>query len=604
MLVAGVDIGNNTIEVAIAKVEGDNIVFISSGIASTTGVKGTPSNITGIRLALEDALRRASIDIKSLELIRLNEATPVISDMAMETITETIITESTMIGHNPSTPGGRGLGVGKTTLIFHLDKVKSGEKVIAIIPKNVDFEDAAGLINEAVGRGVEVEGAIIQKDDGVLISNRLKKQVPIVDEVAFIDKVPVGMPAAVEVAEQGYTIKTLSNPYGIATVFELSPDDTKNIVPVARALIGNRSAVVIRTPAGDVQERRIPAGSIVLFGEKGRTTVDLDEGAKRVMEELDRVCPLSNAQGTSGTNVGGLLAKIRSTMAELTGQKPEDIKIQDILAVDTLVQQKVKGGLANEFFSEDAVGMAAMVKSSRLPMEKVAKKVEEELGVPVYIAGVEANMAINGALTTPGTAKPLAVLDLGGGSVDAAFLTADTKVKTTHMAGAGDMVNMLIGAELGITDKSLLEDIKCNPLAKVESLFSIRLEDGTVKFFDSPLDPKIFARVVILKDDEMVPLPGDMKLEKIRTVRRETKAKVFVTNALRALKQVAPACNIRLLDFVVLLGGSALDFEVSEMISDALANYGVVAGQGNIRGKEGPRNAVATGLVLSGRGML
>jgi len=33
------------------------------------------------------------------------------------------------------------------------------------------------------------------------------------------------------------------------------------------------------------------------------------------------------------------------------------------------------------------------------------------------------------------------------------------------------------------------------------------------------------------------------------------------------------------------------------MITDALAHYGVVAGQGNIRGTEGPRNAVATGLV-------
>lgn len=32
----------------------------------------------------------------------------------METITETIITESTMIGHNPKTPGGVGLGVGVT----------------------------------------------------------------------------------------------------------------------------------------------------------------------------------------------------------------------------------------------------------------------------------------------------------------------------------------------------------------------------------------------------------------------------------------------------------------------------------------------------------
>ena len=34
-----------------------------------------------------------------------------IGDVAMETITETIITESTMIGHNPQTPGGVGVGM-------------------------------------------------------------------------------------------------------------------------------------------------------------------------------------------------------------------------------------------------------------------------------------------------------------------------------------------------------------------------------------------------------------------------------------------------------------------------------------------------------------
>ena len=115
---------------------------------------------------MDNALRKASIDIKNLDLIRINEATPVISDMAMETITETIITESTMIGHNPSTPGGIGLGVGKTTLIFHLDNVKSGEKVIVIVPKNVDFEDVAATINKAVSSGpVEGRGS----DDGAYI---------------------------------------------------------------------------------------------------------------------------------------------------------------------------------------------------------------------------------------------------------------------------------------------------------------------------------------------------------------------------------------------------------------------------------------------------
>ena len=54
---------------------------------------------------------------------------------------------------------------------------------------------------------------------------------------------------------------------------------------------------------------------------------------------------------------------------------------------------------------------------------------------------------------------------------------------------------------------------------------------------------------------------------------------------------------MRTIDFVVLLGGSALDFEIPEMISAALAEHGIVCGTGNVRGSEGPRNAVATGLI-------
>lgn len=124
--------------------------------------------------------------------------------------------------------------------------------------------------------------------------------------------------------------------------------------------------------------------------------------------------------------------------------------------------------------------LAAMVKSSRLPMERVAQKVKEELEIPVEIAGVEANMAILGALTTPGTSAPMAILDVGGGSTDAAFINGKGRVETVHLGGAGEMVNMLIATELGLNDYSVVEDIKRYPLAKVESLFSVRLEDGTV----------------------------------------------------------------------------------------------------------------------------
>ena len=74
------------------------------------------------------------------------------------------------------------------------------------------------------------------------------------------------MLTALEVAEKGKVISMLSNPYGIATLFKLTSEETKMIVPISRALIGNRSAVVIKTPKGDVKSRVIPAGKIHIAG--------------------------------------------------------------------------------------------------------------------------------------------------------------------------------------------------------------------------------------------------------------------------------------------------------------------------------------------------
>ncbi|MGE4529249.1 MAG: diol dehydratase reactivase ATPase-like domain-containing protein, partial [Rhodospirillaceae bacterium] len=143
------------------------------------------------------------------------------------------------------------------------------------------------------------------------------------------------------------------------------------------------------------------------------------------------------------------------------------------------------------------------------------------------------------------------------------------------------------------------ENIKKYPLAKVESLFHMRHENGSVEFFHEPLDPRLFGRIVVLAPGGWVPVETKELLGKIVSVRQQAKHKVFVRNALRALERVAPAQNIRLIHFVVLVGGSGLDFEIPKMISDALMDYGVVTGRANVRGSEGPRNAVATGLVLA-----
>ena len=239
--IAGIDVGNSTTEVALAEISEDNAVkFLSSAFVLTTGIKGTLQNKHGIFGALQKVLKKSGLAYKDLSLIRINEAAPVIGDVAMETITETIITESTMIGHNPKTPGGIGLSSGITVMFEEILKQNTNEDLVVIVTKENDFEEVAETLNKAAKNGIKICAAIMQRDDAVLVSNRLDFNIPIIDEVSMIDKIPLGMKCAVEVAEQGKVIENLSNPYGIATVFGLTPEETKKIVPVSRALMGNR----------------------------------------------------------------------------------------------------------------------------------------------------------------------------------------------------------------------------------------------------------------------------------------------------------------------------------------------------------------------------
>ncbi len=225
--VAGIDIGNATTETALAEITPGGLAFVSEGIVKTTGTKGTSQNIQGIMSSLKRALDAVNARYSDLEWIALNEAAPVIGDVAMETITETIITESTMIGHNPDTPGGLGLGVGITLDISALATANSQDHYILVADKSHDFLWIAEQINAALEQKIQIKGVILQRDDGVLVSNRLRTVLPIIDEVLLIEKVPLGVLAAVEVVPMGRVIEQLSNPYGIATVFALTAEQCR-----------------------------------------------------------------------------------------------------------------------------------------------------------------------------------------------------------------------------------------------------------------------------------------------------------------------------------------------------------------------------------------
>lgn len=595
--IAGVDIGNSTTEVCIGQVDaGQKLEFVSATSCPTTGTKGTVANTYAIKTALKAAMSKIGKEISDLSLIRLNEAAPVIGDTAMETLTETIITDSSMIGHNPSTPAGVGQAVGKILRIDEARRVEKGKTYILAVPKEYPYEAVAEITNQ-LAKQVEISGMIMQADEAVLVENRLEKKIPIVDEVARIDKLPGGVTAAIEVAMPGQSVRMLSNPYGIATLLKLNSEETRMITPIAKSLIGKRSAVVLKTPGGNVKENILPAGEIYLNAER-EGKVNIDEGAEKIMQAVAQAGTIYDVLGEEQTNVGNMFTNIRNSMKNLDASTKE-VRITDILAVDTMAPVVISGALAGETCLEKAVGIAAMVKTEQLPMQKIADKLRAELGVEVIVAGVEAVMASLGALTTPGVTVPLAILDMGGGSTDAALITKDGKVSITHQAGAGELVSMLIQTELGLGDRHVAEQIKKYPLAKVESLFHMRMENGQMTFVEDSIDPRFFGRVVMLSEEGMIRLEEDIPMEKIVQVRREAKQKVFVTNAIRALQKVAPEHNLKRIPNVVLVGGSAEDFEIPEMLMEEFAKHMIVCGRGNIRGQEGPRNAVATGLVLS-----
>lgn len=597
-LIAGVDIGNSTTEVCIGSVgEDGSFRFLSSASRITTGTKGTLPNVHGIKAALEEAMSAIGMPLEKLDLVRLNEAAPVIGDTAMETITETIITESSMIGHNPSTPAGAGEAVGRLLFIENMDRGMQNTPYILVASSQFSYEEVAAKLNQYEER-LDIRGLILQADEAVLVENRLNKKIPIVDEVRHIDKVPEEKLAAIEVALPGTSIRMLSNPYGIATLLGLDADETRAVTPIAKSLIGKRSAVVIRTPNGNIKENILPAGEIVFHGQQ-ELSINIDRGADEIMDRLAEAGEIRDIDGQPNTNVGNMLTRIRTSMADVAESENHDVRITDILAVDTLAPVEISGALAGETCMEKAVGIAAMVKTAHLPMQKIAERLEQDLHIRAVVAGVEAVMASLGAMTTPGTKLPLAILDMGGGSTDAAVLEPDGRVRTTHQAGAGELVTMLIQTELGLKSRTTAEQIKKYPMGKVESLFHLRLENGAMQFFEESIDPRYYGHVVLLAPDEMLRIEEDIPMERILEVRRDAKRKVFVRNAVRALRQVAPEHELRNIPNVVLVGGSAEDFEIPEMLMQALAEYRIVCGRGNIRGTEGPRNAVATGLLLS-----
>ena len=177
----------------------------------------------------------------------------------------------------------------------------------------------------------------------------------------------------------------------------------------------------------------------------------------------------------------------------------------------------------------------------------------------------------------------------------------DGACTAVHVAGAGELVTKLIDSELALDDRETAESVKRHPLAQGGELLPPPPRGRHGPVLAEPLPPQVFARVVVL--DPGRPGAGAHAATgwtTIRRVRREAKRRVFVVNALRALRAGRPArrpAGAGLRGAARRLGAGLRDPGHDRRRRSP--RYGVVCGTGNVHGTEGPRNAVASGLVMA-----
>jgi hypothetical protein len=247
VIVAGVDVGNSTTEVAFARfAPGRPPEFLLVLRTATSGPKGSLASASAARELVERGSRRLGEPVARLLLAELRAVETSLVERAHED--ELDLGRTAVAVPASATPSGRGVGVGVLRRLPGLAGAPAGA-TIAIV-EDEDFERAAEVLRGARERGWDLRGAIVRGDDAVLIGNRVDVDLPIVDEVARTSDLPEGALAAIEVAEVGGSVTELGDPLRLAVLLGLDPAEARGARNAARHALGNRCAVVALSARG------------------------------------------------------------------------------------------------------------------------------------------------------------------------------------------------------------------------------------------------------------------------------------------------------------------------------------------------------------------
>ncbi|TRW88808.1 diol dehydratase reactivase [Mycolicibacterium sp. 018/SC-01/001] len=562
--VAGIDIGNHTTEIVLARVLGGATTTLAHGQAPTRGRKGSHDSLQGAAALLHKIEVDAGVRADELLLSALR---PV--DTATAPIPPAYSPSApvrSLRRPDASTPAGAGHAVGQHVRLADLGSAVTDGPVVVSVDADTDFEVAAREISAAAVQGWHIVGVVAAQDDAVLIRNRIPVEVPVVDECDLAGLAP-GALVAVEVVEQGRAYRAMADPIALSAALELPVERLPDVAEFCRELADAAAiAVTARTepPAPPAEDDDY---------------VEILDGGARLR------CTPAEAHAVLRRSVPGTVRRVRlqSIPSAAEGLAVHDAFFTDLATIDNGAW--LRRGVV------DATGTVVALLAAEEAAD-AAERLSELTGRPARTLASEPEAAAWGARTTPGFPPDAMVCDIGGGTVD--LIGAE---RTVVAAGAGESITVAIAQVLGIP-QALAETVKRTPAVRVEGPHVAHEEDGRRVFLDAPASSDAIGRLCTRGSAGLVPFSNRLAAEEWRSLRLAVKQETVAANIARCLAAFDEPPRA-----LVLAGGGALDDELMRTVAEALRPARVVVGRAHIDGVHGPRFAVARGLVAlySGR---
>lgn len=639
-LVAGVDIGNTTTEIVLAEVSGRAATSaapgagrappvgtagggapqaalvthagtapvthagtvatpVAHGSVLTAGRKGSPASVQAAWRLLDRLERSAG---RRCERIAIADAIPVQTGIRSFVRAAPRFTRLVPLDAGTGdTRSGAGVAVGRPVLLADLQLSprpemggsggepaagRARDEVVVLVPAGIDFARAAESINAAIGEGFRVRGVLVGGDEAVLIGNRLRTPLPVIDE-ADVSRAACAERVLLEVAPDGEAIRVLADPLALSAALGLPADALAEAEQVARDYADARSGAVAYAPG----ERQPPSDP----GQPrpGKTSsawiefIDAD-GARERLPIVGNYRELARRIAPGSVRALCLPRRRRSAgRAAAIDDQVRDFFAPDLPAI--LAQPLVRRG---EVVLQEVP--AALLKGDGCREE--ARALLEELSErPVVVAAAEPRAARLGALTTPAAPPSAAVCDVGGGTID--LVDGENAVTA---AGAGELLTLAVALAAGIP-RGTAERVKRHRSYRVESPSLIHDEDGRRRFAEPAVHGRYVGRLCVDTGRAVLPFADRLSPEEWRALRLTLKVETLGVNierALGGLPGVLAGAPRRAPRQLVLCGGCALDDELVRAVADGLRRERVLVGRANVAGTLGPRYAVALGLVL------